>query len=161
MTIKVGDTVPNATLAEFVTGQSPQSHEVTDLVKNKRIVLFSVPGAFTPTCTERHLPGYLEQVEAFKAKGVDEIWCVAVNDMFVMEAWGRDRQVNGAIRMMADGSAEWVKKLGLVLDLSAKGLGLRAQRFSAYLDDGVVKALFIDEGGTLEKSDAQTLLNQL
>ncbi|HJH25046.1 MAG TPA: peroxiredoxin [Paenalcaligenes hominis] len=161
MTIKVGDTVPNATLAEFVTGQTPQSHQVEDLVQNKRIVLFSVPGAFTPTCTERHLPGYLELADAFKAKGIDEIWCVAVNDMFVMEAWGRDRQVNGAIRMMADGSADWMKKLGLVLDLSAKGLGLRAQRFSAYLDNGEIKALYIDEGGALDKSDAQTLFNQL
>lgn len=161
MSIKIGDTVPNAILGEFVTGDAPHSHAVEDLVKGKRIVLFAVPGAFTPACTERHLPGYLEAAEKFKAKGVDEVWCVAVNDVFVMEAWARDRQVDGKIRMMADGSAEWMKKLGLVLDLSEKGLGQRAQRFSAYLEDGVVKELFVDEGGALEKSDAQTMLNRL
>lgn len=161
MSIKIGDTVPNATLGEFVTGDSPKQFEVADLVKDKRIVLFAVPGAFTPTCTERHLPGYLEAAEAFKAKGVDEVWCLAVNDVFVMEAWGRDREVNGALRLMADGSADWVKKMGLDLDLTSKGLGVRSQRFSAYLDNGVVKALFVDEGGALEKSDAQTLLAQL
>ena len=161
MTIQIGDTVPNATLAEFPTGGSVQALEVNDLVKGKRIVVFAVPGAFTPTCSERHLPGFLEQAEAFKAKGIDEIWCLAVNDAFVMEAWGRDRQVNGAIRMMADGSADWVKKMGLSLDLSAKGLGVRAQRFSAYLDNGVVKQLNLDEGGAFSVSDAQTLLQQL
>lgn len=161
MSIKIGETVPNATLSELVTGAAPQSHQVEDLVKDKRIVLFAVPGAFTPTCTERHLPGYVELADELRAKGVDEIWCVAVNDMFVMEAWGRDQQVSGKIRLLADGSAEWMQKLGLVLDLSAKGLGLRAQRFSAYLDNGIVKELFVDEGGALEKSDAQTMLNQL
>lgn len=161
MTIQIGDSVPNATLAEFPTGGSVQAFQVADLVQGKRIVVFAVPGAFTPTCSERHLPGFLEQAEAFKAKGVDEIWCVAVNDAFVMEAWGRDHQVNGAIRMMADGSAEWVTKLGLGLDLSAKGLGLRAQRFSAYIDNGVVKQLNVDEAGALSVSDAQTLLQQL
>ncbi len=161
MSIKIGDTIPNATLGEFVTGDSPKQHEVADLVKGKRIVLFAVPGAFTPACTERHLPGYIEAAEAFKAKGIDEIWCVAVNDVFVLEAWSRDRQVNGALRLLADGSADWMNKLGLVLDLSDKGLGLRAQRFSAYLDDGVVKELFVDEGGALEKSDAQTLLARI
>ena len=161
MSIKIGDTIPNATLGEFVTGDSPKQHEVADLVKGKRIVLFAVPGAFTPACTERHLPGYIEAAEAFKAKGIDEIWCVAVNDVFVLEAWSRDRQVNGVLRLLADGSADWMNKLGLVLDLSDKGLGLRAQRFSAYLDDGVVKELFVDEGGALEKSDAQTLLARI
>lgn len=161
MTIKIGDVVPNATLAEFPTGGAVQSAQVSDLVKSKRIALFAVPGAFTPTCTEKHLPGFLDAAEQFKSKGVDEIWCLSVNDAFVMEAWGRDRQVNDKIRMMADGSAEWVKKLGLTLDLSAKGLGVRSQRFSALLEDGVVKQLNIDDGGALSVSDAATLLNQL
>lgn len=161
MSIKIGDSVPNATVAEFVTGQAPQAYQIADLVKDKRIVLFAVPGAFTPTCTEQHLPGFLDLAAAFKAKGVDEVWCVAVNDMFVLEAWGRDKQVNGQIRLIADGSAEWTKKLGLVLDLTEKGLGIRSQRYSAYLENGVVKQLNIDEGGALANSDAQTLLDQI
>lgn len=101
MSIKIGDTVPNATLAELRTGEQPQMHQVAELVKDKKIVLFAVPGAFTPTCTEKHLPGFLDNVDAFKAKGIDEVWCVAVNDMFVMEAWGRDKNVNGKMRMSA------------------------------------------------------------
>lgn len=161
MSIKIGDTVPNSTLAELRTGEKPQMHQVDDLVKDKRIVLFGVPGAFTPACTANHFPGFLDQVEAFKAKGVDEIWCVAVNDMFVMEAWGRDRQANGQIRMLADGSAEWAHKLGLEFDLRSKGLGVRLQRFSAYLENGVVKQLNVDADGVLATSDAQTLLNQI
>lgn len=161
MSIKIGDTLPNATLAELRTGAEPQMHQVSDLVKGKKIALFMVPGAFTPACTENHLPGFLENVEAFKAKGVDEVWCVAVNDMFVMEAWSRDKNINGKMRMLADGSAEWTKKLGLVFDLSEKGLGVRSQRISAYVEDGVVKQLNIDADGALKTSDAQTLLNQI
>ena len=161
MSINVGDTLPNATLAELCTGEEPQMHQVNDLVKDKSIVFFMVPGAFTPACTEKHLPGFLENIEAFKAKGVDEVWCVAVNDMFVMEAWARDKNINGKIRMLADGSAEWTKKLGVTLDLSEKGLGVRAQRLSAYVVDGVVKHVNIDADGSLKTSDAQTLLNQI
>lgn len=161
MSIKVGERVPNATLAELRTGEAPQMHQVDDLVKGKRIVLFGVPGAFTPACTANHLPGFLNHVDDFKAKGVDEVWCVAVNDMFVMEAWGRATNVDGKIRMLADGSAEWATKLGLLFDLTAKGLGVRSQRFSAYLDDGVVKQLNIDADGVLATSDAETLLGQI
>ena len=161
MSITVGDTLPNATLAELCTGESPQMHQVDDLVKAKKIVFFMVPGAFTPACTETHLPGFLDHVDAFKAKGVDEIWCVAVNDMFVMEAWSRDKGINGKIRMLADGSAEWTKKLGLVLDLSEKGLGVRSQRVSAYVDNGVVKHLNVDADGALTVTDAKTLLAQI
>ncbi|HHU94879.1 MAG TPA: peroxiredoxin [Alcaligenaceae bacterium] len=161
MSIKIGDTVPNATLAEFQAGSQPQMHQVEDLVKGKKIALFAVPGAFTPTCTEKHLPGFLDNVAAFKAKGVDEVWCVAVNDMFVMDAWGRSMNVDGNMRMLADGSADWTKKLGLVLDLTEKGLGVRSQRYSAFLDNGVVKQLNVDEGGVLSISDAQTLLDQI
>lgn len=161
MSIKIGDTVPNATLAEYQAGSQPQMHQVEDLVKGKKIALFAVPGAFTPTCTEKHLPGFLDNVAAFKAKGVDEVWCVAVNDMFVMDAWGRSMNVDGNMRMLADGSADWTKKLGLVLDLTEKGLGVRSQRYSAFLDNGVVKQLNVDEGGVLSISDAQTLLDQI
>lgn len=161
MSIKIGDTVPNATLAEYQAGSQPQMHQVEDLVKDKKIALFAVPGAFTPTCTEKHLPGFLDNVAAFKAKGVDEVWCVAVNDMFVMDAWGRSMNVDGNMRMLADGSADWTKKLGLVLDLTEKGLGVRSQRYSAFLDNGVVKQLNVDEGGVLSISDAQTLLDQI
>lgn len=161
MSIKIGDTVPNATLAEYQAGSQPQMHQVEDLVKGKKIALFAVPGAFTPTCTEKHLPGFLDNVAAFKAKGVDEVWCVAVNDMFVMDAWGSSMNVDGNMRMLADGSADWTKKLGLVLDLTEKGLGVRSQRYSAFLDNGVVKQLNVDEGGVLSISDAQTLLDQI
>ena len=161
MSIKIGDTVPNATLAELRTGEQPQMHQVAELVKDKKIVLFAVPGAFTPTCTEKHLPGFLDNVDAFKAKGIDEVWCVAVNDMFVMEAWGRDKNVNGKMRMLADGSAEWAKKLGLTFDLTEKGMGVRSLRFSAYLDNGVVQQLNVDASGALSPSDAQTLLDQI
>ncbi|WP_298053636.1 peroxiredoxin [uncultured Paenalcaligenes sp.] len=161
MSIKIGDTVPNATLAELRTGEQPQMHQVAELVKDKKIVLFAVPGAFTPTCTEKHLPGFLDNVDAFKAKGIDEVWCVAVNDMFVMEAWGRDKNVNGKMRMLADGSAEWAQKLGLTFDLTEKGMGVRSLRFSAYLDNGVVQQLNVDASGALSSSDAQTLLDQI
>lgn len=167
MSIKVGDRVPDATLSEFIEVESegcslgPNNFQVADLVKGKTIALFAVPGAFTPTCSEKHLPGYLEMHDQLKAKGVDEIWCVAVNDPFVMGAWGREHDVNGRIRMMADGSAAWTKALGLTFDLSARGLGIRSQRYSALLKDGVVSKLNVEEGGKFEVSDAKTLLGQL
>ena len=167
MTIQVGDTLPDAVLTEYIEVATeacplgPNNFKVADLVKGRRIAVFAVPGAFTPTCSEKHLPGYLEQAEAFKAKGVDEIWCVATNDAFVMGAWGRDEDVNGRIRMLADGSADWARKLGLVLDLSARGMGVRLQRFSMYVVDGVVKVLNIEGPGKFEVSDAATLLKQI
>ncbi len=167
MSIKVGDRVPDATLSEFIEVESegcslgPNNFQVADLVKGKTIAVFAVPGAFTPTCSEKHLPGYLELHDQLKAKGVDEIWCVAVNDPFVMGAWGRDQGVNGRVRMMADGSGAWTKALGLTFDLSARGLGVRSQRYSALLKDGVVSKLNLEEGGKFEVSDAKTLLGQL
>ncbi|MFA5487859.1 MAG: peroxiredoxin [Candidimonas sp.] len=167
MTIKVGDRVPDATLSEFIETASegcsvgPNNFQVSDLAKGKTIAVFAVPGAFTPTCSERHLPGYLELHDRIKAKGVDEIWCVAVNDPFVMGAWGRDQKVDGRVRMMADGSGDWTRKLGLELDLSTRGLGKRSQRYSALLKDGVVTRLNVEEAGKLEVSDAKTLLSQL
>lgn len=167
MSIKVGDRAPDASLGEYIETATdtcavgPTTFQVSDLVKGKKIVVFSVPGAFTPTCSEQHLPGFAAKAEEFKAAGVDEIWCFAVNDAFVMGAWGRSQNVDGKIRLLADGSGDWTRKLGLEFDLSAKGLGVRSKRFSALLDDGVVKFLNIDESGGLEKSDADTLLQQL
>ncbi|OWT61920.1 peroxiredoxin [Candidimonas nitroreducens] len=167
MTIKVGDHVPDATLAEFIETATegcsvgPNSFKVADLVKGKTIALFAVPGAFTPTCSNQHLPGYVKLADEIKAKGVDEIWCVAVNDAFVMGAWGRDQGAQGKVRMMADGSAEWTRQLGLELDLTARGLGVRSRRYSALLKDGVVKQLNLENGGEFKVSDAATLLSQL
>ncbi|HEU0230987.1 MAG TPA: peroxiredoxin [Burkholderiaceae bacterium] len=167
MTIKVGDHLPDGTLSEFMETATegcsvgPNNFQVADLVKGKTIALFAVPGAFTPTCSNRHLPGYLELHDQIKAHGVDEIWCVAVNDPFVMGAWGRDQGVKGRVRMLADGSAEWTKKLGLEFDLTARGLGLRSQRYSAVIRNGVVDRLNVESAGQLEVSDAKTLLGQL
>ncbi|WP_353150895.1 peroxiredoxin [Pollutimonas bauzanensis] len=167
MSIQVGDRVPDGTLGEFIETATetcaigPNNFQVADLTKGKTIAVFAVPGAFTPTCSAKHLPGYVELNEQLKAKGVDEIWCVAVNDPFVMGAWGRDQGVNGRVRMLADGSGTWTRQLGLELDLTAKGLGVRSQRYSALIVDGVVKQLNVEQGGQFEISDAQTLLGQL
>lgn len=167
MTIKVGDKIPDGTLAEFIETATdtcalgPNNFQVADMVKGKKIALFAVPGAFTPTCSAKHLPGYVQLHDSLKAKGVDEIWCVAVNDPFVMGTWGRDQNVDGRVRMLADGSATWTQALGLVLDLTARGMGVRSQRYSAVIDDGVVTQLNIEEGGQFAVSDAQTMLDQL
>lgn len=167
MTIKVGDRVPDGTLTEFFETESngcsigPNAFQVGELVKGKTIAVFAVPGAFTPTCSAKHLPGYVEQAQALKDKGVDEIWCVAVNDAFVMGAWGREQKTAGKVRMMADGGAQWTRALGLDMDLTERGLGVRSQRYSALLKDGVVVQLNVEEAGKLEVSDAATLLSQL
>ncbi|OZI18143.1 MULTISPECIES: peroxiredoxin [Bordetella] len=167
MTIKVGDRVPDGTLTEFFDTEAggcsvgPNNFQVADLVKGKTIAVFAVPGAFTPTCSAKHLPGYVESAQALKDKGVDEIWCVAVNDAFVMGAWGREQNTAGRVRMFADGSAHWTRALGLELDLDARGMGVRSQRYSALLQDGVVKQLNIEAPGKFEVSDAATMLSQI
>ena len=167
MTIKVGDSIPDATLTEFVEVEGngcsigPNAFKVADLVKGKKIVMFGLPGAFTPTCSAKHVPSYLAKYDALKAKGVDEIWCMSVNDAFVMGAWGRDQKAGGKVRMMADGSAEFANKLGLVLDLTARGMGVRMNRFSLLVDNGVVKSVNIEGPGKFEVSDADTILKQL
>ena len=164
MTIKVGDRVPDATLTEFIETETagcalgPNAFQVADLVKGKKILMFALPGAFTPTCSAKHVPSYVQHIDAIKAKGVDEVWCVAVNDAFVMGAWGREQQVGGKVRMLADGSALWTLALGLELDLTARGMGLRSQRYAALLDDGVVKVLHIEGPGKFEVSDAASML---
>ena len=167
MTIQVGERVPEGTLSEFIEQETPgctlgpNAFQVRDLVKGKRIAIFGLPGAFTPTCSAKHVPSYLARYGDLRAKGVDEVWCVSVNDAFVMGAWGRDEKAAGKIRMMADGSATWVKALGLDQDLSAKGMGIRSQRWSMLADDGVVKSLHVEAPGKYEVSDADTLLKDL
>ncbi len=126
----------------------------------KTIAIFGLPGAFTPTCSAKHVPGYVEQADALKAAGVDEIWCVSVNDPFVMGAWARDQKTAGKVRMMADGSADFAKATGLTFDLTARGMGVRSQRYSMLVKDGVVKALNIEAPGKFEVSDAKTLVEQ-
>lgn len=164
--IKLGDSLPATTLMEFseVEGEGcslgPNAVEVAQSAAGKTIALFALPGAFTPTCSAKHVPGYLESVAEFKAAGVDEIWCVSVNDAFVMGAWARDQKTDGKIRMMADGDATFTKATGLTLDLTGKGLGLRSNRYSMLVKDGKVASLNIEGPGKFEVSDAATLLAQ-
>ncbi len=164
--IKVGDTLPAATLMEFseVEGNGcsigPNAVDVAKATAGKTIALFALPGAFTPTCSAKHLPPYVDQFDAFKAAGVDEIWCVSVNDAFVMGAWARDQKTGGKIRMLADGSAAFTQATGLTLDLSARGMGLRSNRYSMLVKDGKVACLNVEAPGKFEVSDATTLLSQ-
>ncbi len=167
MTIKIGEKLPEGTLAEFIEVESagcslgPNSFNVSDLVKGNKIVIFGLPGAFTPTCSAQHVPGYVAHAAELKAKGVDEIWCIAVNDAFVMGAWGRDQKVNGTVRMMADGNAAFSKALGLDADFTKFNMGTRSQRYSMLVEDGVVKQLNVEEGGKFEVSSAEKMLAQL
>lgn len=164
--LKVGDKLPATTLQEYIEVEGegcslgPNSFETGALTAGKTIAVFALPGAFTPTCSAQHVPGYVERAADFRAAGVDEIWCISVNDAFVMGAWGRDQQTAGKVRMMADGSAEFAKATGLTLDLTARGLGLRSQRYSMLVKDGVVKTLNVEGPGKFEVSDAATLLAQ-
>jgi len=160
MTIKVGDRVPSATL-RYITPEGVQSVSSEEFFKGKKVALFAVPGAYTRTCSQRHLPSFVTSAAALKAKGVDTIACMSVNDAFVMGAWGREQKAGGKVRMLGDGSADYTKALGLEFDLSARGLGLRCQRFSMLVDNGVVKTLNIEGPGKFEVSDAGTMLKQL
>ena len=166
MAIKVGDQLPDGTLTELIEEErpgctvGPNAFKVSDLTKGKKIVIFGVPGAFTPTCSAKHVPSYVANYDKLKAKNVDEIWCVAVNDAFVMGAWGKDQKAGGKVRMMADGSAILTKALGLEMDLTARGMGVRSQRYSMLVDDGVVKALNVEAPGKFEVSDGDTMLKQ-
>lgn len=164
--IKVGDTLPATTLLEFseVEGGGcsigPNPVDVAKAGAGKTIALFALPGAFTPTCSAKHVPGYIEKFSELKAAGVDEIWCVSVNDAFVMGAWARDQKTAGKVRMLADGDAAFSKATGLTLDLTGKGMGLRSSRYSMLVKDGKVAALNIEAPGKFEVSDAATLLAQ-
>jgi peroxiredoxin len=165
--LRVGDLVPSGALQEYVEVESegcslgPNSFDVQALTADKTIAVFGLPGAFTPTCSAQHVPGYVAHVEDFKAAGVNEIWCVSVNDAFVMGAWGRELRAVGKVRMMADGSARFTQALGLVLDLTARGMGLRSQRYSMLVRNGRVEFLNVEAPGKFEVSDAGTLLAQL
>jgi peroxiredoxin len=167
MSIKVGDSLPDATLTEFVEVEGngcsigPNAFKVSDLVKGRKIAIFALPGAFTPTCSAQHVPSYVRNYDALRAKGVDEVWCISVNDAFVMGAWGRDQKSGGKVRMMGDGSAEFTRKVGLELDLTARGMGVRSQRYSMLVDNGVVKALNVEAPGKYEVSGAEKLLEQI
>ena len=164
--IKVGDTLPHTTLMEYseVEGEGcsigPNAVDVTKATAGKTIAVFALPGAFTPTCSAKHVPGYVEKFEQFKAAGVDEIWCLSVNDAFVMGAWARDQHTQGKVRMLGDGSADFAKATGLTLDLTARGMGLRSNRYSMLVKDGKVVSLNIEGPGKFEVSDADTLLAQ-
>jgi peroxiredoxin (alkyl hydroperoxide reductase subunit C) len=160
MTIQVGDTIPSATL-NIMTADGPSAITTDDIFKGKTVALFGLPGAFTPTCSAQHLPGFVANADALKAKGVDSIVCLAVNDAFVMGAWGKDQNVGDKVTLVADGSAQFTKAAGLELDLIERGLGLRCQRFSMVVDDGVVKSLNIDPPGTFEATSAEKILEQL
>ena len=166
MTIKVGDRLPEGTVQEFIEVEGngcsvgPNTFKVEDQVKGKKIAIFALPGAFTPTCSAKHVPSYLQNFDAPKGKGVDEVWCVSVNDAFVMGAWSRDQKAGGKIRFMADGSAEYSKKLGLTLDLTGRGMGVRSNRYSMLVDDGVVKSLNVEAPGKFEVSDGATMAKQ-
>jgi peroxiredoxin len=167
MAIKVGERLPDGTLTEMIDTETPgctigpNNFSVAELTKGKRIVVFGLPGAFTPTCSAKHVPSYVENVDKLKAAKVDEIWCVSVNDAFVMGAWGRDQKASGKVRMMADGSAAFTKALGLDMDLTARGMGVRSQRYSMLVDDGVVRQLNVEQPGKFEVSGADTMLKQV
>jgi peroxiredoxin len=167
MTIKVGDRLPAGTLSEYMEVETagcaigPNEFKIDDLTRGKKVAIFGLPGAFTPTCSAKHVPSYLQNLDKLKAKGIADVLCMAVNDAFVMGAWGRDQKAGGKVRMMADGSGLYTKALGLEFDLTAKGLGTRCQRFSMLVDDGVVKQLNIEAPGKYEVSDAETMLKQL
>ena len=158
--IKVGDRLPNATFTVLGEG-GPQPKTTDDVFKGKKVALFAVPGAFTPTCSAAHLPGFRDNADALKAKGVDAIACVAVNDVFVMNAWGKDQKVDGKVEMLADGSGKFADALGLTVDLNERGLGVRSKRYSMLVDDGVVKSLNIEPGPGTEVSGAEAMLKQL
>jgi peroxiredoxin len=162
--MQIGDRLPDATLYESTEfGDAcplpPAKHSAAALAAGKRIAVFGVPGPFTPTCSAKHLPGYLANAAALKAKGVDEIWCVAVNDGYVMAAWGREQKALGAIRFFGDGAAEWTKKLGI--DAEYPGMGVRCRRFSMLVEDGVIRQFQVEQPGKFEVSNAETLLAQL
>ena len=167
-TIKAGDLLPEGKLmesTEFDSGtqcaMAPKEVDVIEATKGKKVAIFGLPGAYTPTCSAKHVPSYIENLAALKAKGVNEVWCVATNDAFVMAHWGRDFKAIGKIRFLGDGSAEFATKLGLTRDLTAAGMGVRMRRCSLLVEDGVVKSVNLEEPGKFEVSDAKTMLAQV
>ena len=167
MTIKIGDTLPEGSLSEFIETETegcalgPNTFNVQDLVKGKKIAIFGLPGAYTPTCSAQHVPGYVKHAAELKAKGVDEIWCISVNDAFVMGAWGDQQKAKGKVRMVADGNGELTNALGLGVDASGYGMGQRSKRYAMIVDDGTVKELLVEPGGGLNVSSAESVLGKL
>jgi len=160
MTIKVGDTIPSMKLM-VATPEGPKETSTDDIFKGKKVVLFAVPGAFTPTCSAKHLPGFVQNADAIKAKGVDTIACISVNDAFVMGAWGKDQGTGEKVTMLADGSANFAKALGLELDITARGMGVRSQRYALIAEDGKVTHLGVEAPGGFEVSKAEAILAAL
>jgi peroxiredoxin len=164
MSINIGDRIPDATLSESTEfgdacPVAPSQVGVQSALKGKLVVIFGLPGAFTPTCSAKHVPGYVNHLPELKAKKVDEVWCVSVNDGFVMAAWGREQHAIGKVRMLGDGGADFARKLGLTTEIP--GMGVRLKRFSMLIDDGVVKSINVEAPGKFEVSDAETMLKQL
>lgn len=160
MTIAVGDKVPSVTI-QHKTADGIDQVSTDEFFAGRKVVLFAVPGAFTPTCSQKHLPGFVANAEAIKAKGVDEIACISVNDAFVMDSWGKDQSAEGKVTMLADGSAKLAKALGLDMDLTERGMGPRSQRYAMVVDDGTVSLLNVEESGQFEASKAETILAAL
>ena len=160
MSIKAGDKMPSGAFG-VMTDSGPGAISTDELFSGKKVVLVSVPGAFTPTCSMNHLPGFVEQAEAIRARGVDSIACMAVNDVFVMDAWGKDRGVGDDVMMIADGNGEYAKALGLEMDASGFGMGMRSQRFAIIVDDGIATHVAVEEPGTFEVSKAESILSAL
>ena len=161
MTINIGETIPSVTLKQL-TPEGVKEFTTDEIFRDKKVVLFAVPGAFTPACSQRHLPGYVDRAANIKAKGIDEIACVAVNDAFVMGAWGKEQKTEGKVRMLADGSGDFVRALGLELDLTKGGLGIRSKRYAMLVDNGVVKSLSVEaQPGQVDVSSAETMLKTL
>ena len=160
MAIKVGDKIPSGKF-KYMSKDGPKDLTTDELFKGKKVALFALPGAFTPTCSAKHLPGFLQNAEQFKSKGVSTIACLSVNDAFVMDAWGKNQNVGEKVMMLADGSADFTKALGLELDLTPNGMGIRSKRYSMLVDDGVVKQLNLEKPGAFEVSNAETLMKQI
>jgi peroxiredoxin len=161
MTLQVGDKIPSDIALKEMGDAGPQEVRSGDLFKGKRVVLFAVPGAFTPTCSMKHLPGFVEQADAIRAKGVDEVICLSVNDAFVMGAWGKDQSAGGKVRMLADGNGDFTKAMGLTLDASGFGMGLRSQRYALIAKNGVIEHLLVESGPGLSVSSAESVLEKL
>jgi peroxiredoxin len=164
--ITIGDRLPEATLMETTEfgdacPLSPKPVNTVEAAKGKRVVVFGLPGAYTPTCSAKHVPGYVANLDLLKARGIDEIWCVSVNDAYVMAAWGQDHDAIGKIRMLGDGNGELTKKLGLERDLTKDGMGIRSRRFSLLVEDGVVRKVNVEQSGKFEVSNAETMLTQV
>ena len=157
MSVKVGDSIPSMKLM-MATAEGPKEVSTEDLFKGKKVVMFAVPGAFTPTCSVKHMPGFVQNADALKAKGVDSVICVAVNDVFVMGAWGKEQGLGDKVVMLSDGSAMLTKALGLELDLTARGLGIRSQRYALVAEDGKVTHLGVEAPGGFEVSKAEAIL---